>query len=304
MIVDGGGPAHRRRPSARARPARATSAQRRPVLEVVGLAQPLAGLGRQESPTRPRTSPRRSAGASCIPGAISHGIDVPSSRWSWPPVACSTIQRHSVALTIRRSSGSSWRPPRESIADEARRADVAREAPAVLRPRRDRSRTPKSWKIAAEVLLGARAVRDRQPAPAPRPRPARRGAGCRRAGRSSRSARRRPSCAPTSGSLRLLLTIHAHDVFQSSCTSWSSKIIAVGHDGEEPADQRRAPGVAVEQAVLLEVARLLLGTADAGPRRLSTLACMTARARRRRPGRRRRTSARARRRGPSSIRSA
>ena len=49
------------------------------------------------------------------------------------------------------------------------------------------------------------------------------------------------------------------DVFQSSWTSWSSKIIAAGHGREQPADVRLRPRLAVQPRVLLEVRDRLAG---------------------------------------------
>ena len=49
-----------------------------------------------------------------MPGASSSGSDVPISRWSQSPAACSSIQRHSSSSTMLRSPGSSTRPARES----------------------------------------------------------------------------------------------------------------------------------------------------------------------------------------------
>ncbi len=75
----------------------------------------LAERARQRCPRRrrrpPRTTPRRSA----CPAPSSQGSDVATSRWSKPPVACSSIQSHSSSSSIERLPSSSTRPARESI---------------------------------------------------------------------------------------------------------------------------------------------------------------------------------------------
>ena len=50
----------------------------------------------------------------CSAGVRNIGSEVPSSRWSTPPVACSSIQRISRGSTMLRTPGSSTRPARES----------------------------------------------------------------------------------------------------------------------------------------------------------------------------------------------
>ena len=52
---------------------------------------------------------------------------------------------------------------------------------------------------------------------------------------------------------RHLLLATIAEVFQSSRTSWSSKIIDDRHDRQQPADLRVAPGLVVEAGVLAEV---------------------------------------------------
>ena len=50
---------------------------------------------------------------------------------------------------------------------------------------------------------------------------------------------------------------HASEMFQSSWTSWSSKIIGAGDRRQQPAQRRVAPALAVQRRVLLEVADLV-----------------------------------------------
>ena len=70
--------------------------------------------------------------------------------------------------------------------------------------------------------------------------------GSRGAGRSGSSRTRPRSAAATSPSGASRRT-HSIDVFQSSWTSWSSKIIALGDGREQPADDRLAPRRHVER---------------------------------------------------------
>ena len=58
--------------------------------------------------------------------------------------------------------------------------------------------------------------------------------------------------------LASISSTQACEVFQSSCTSWSSKIIADADRREQPADRRVAPRLPVEARVLLEVQHLLV----------------------------------------------
>ena len=61
-------------------------------------------------------------------------------------------------------------------------------------------------------------------------------------------------------SVACMSTRHACDVFQSSRTSWSSKIIALGSGREQPADLGPAPCLGVERRVLVVVDDLVLWT--------------------------------------------
>ena len=88
--------------------------ERRPVLEVGGLAQPSRRPGRRACPTRPAASASLNASTWCSPGASRNGSEVPISRWSKPPRICSSSQAISPSSSIERWSGSSTRAARES----------------------------------------------------------------------------------------------------------------------------------------------------------------------------------------------
>ena len=60
---------------------------------------------------------------------------------------------------------------------------------------------------------------------------------------------------------------HASEMFQSSCTSWSSKIIVLGTVESSQRMSGIAPGLAVEPRVLLEVGDLVSAAASTSRRR-------------------------------------
>ena len=89
--------------------------------------------------------------------------------------------------------------------------------------------------------------------------------GCRGAGRPSRTSAPPRRARPTSRWPACSST-HAWEMFQSSCTSWSSKIITVGTVDSSQRMAGLAPALAVQPRVLLEVehplARRLVGVAS------------------------------------------
>ena len=186
-----------------------------------------------------------------MPGPSSHGSEVAISRWSKSPVACSSTHSHS-SLVEHRAAALLEHPAGARVDhDDAGVAEVAAVAPARAVGRRGPRgrRTPRA---------AARRRRPPSPRPAARRPGARRARGCRGAGRPS-----------TRTSAPLMCSFHqwcerasssqASEMFQSSWTSWSSKIIIVDDGGEEPADRRLAPALVVEPRVLLEVEHHVAG---------------------------------------------
>ena len=102
-------------------------------------------------PTRRRQTTSFQASSQCIAGPMISGSDVPISRWSTSPVACSVIQSHSSGSTIERLPGVEHPAGARVDHHHARRADVAAVAPArALRP----PRRP-AWRTRAAARVGS-----------------------------------------------------------------------------------------------------------------------------------------------------
>ena len=211
-----------RRPSAAARVSFANDvAERRPVLEVDA---PGASSRRPSPPRRPRRRRRRAsfqASRWCSAGRQQIG-----QRGGQQQVveAAGGVLGDPVPLLVvhhlARVPSSSTRPARESITTSRVLAEVAAVAPARVGLSRGR---PRGRTRAATVpaVLGLPHLREQLVVAV-----LRRARGCRGAGRPSRTSAR-PRCARSTSPSRASPRSHASEVFQSSCTSWSSKIIAV-----------------------------------------------------------------------------
>ena len=81
-------------------------------------------------PHAPSQTASFQASRSCIAGISSQGSEVASSRWSKPPVACSSSQAHSFSSSMERLPGSSTLPARESMTTRRLSPRSAAEAPA------------------------------------------------------------------------------------------------------------------------------------------------------------------------------
>ena len=124
--------------------------------------------------------------------------------------------------------------------------------------------TSRAHSCSARPASGSR-LDVRQQLLAPRSRRAR---GCRGAGRPS-SWREPPVIRLSHHGFARISSSQEIEVFQSSWTSWSSKIIADGDRREQPADRLVPPGLPVEARVLLEVGHLLAGLAARVPRAIA-----------------------------------
>ena len=116
-------------------------------------------------PTRRRRPPRSRPRGSASPGASSSGSDVPISRWSKSPVACSSIQRHSSSSTIAALARVEHAAGARVDHHERARPDVAAVAPAraldlaVGLERRTRAGAARRRRAVAHALRRARSSR-------------------------------------------------------------------------------------------------------------------------------------------------
>ena len=200
------------------------------------------------------------------------GTDVASTRWSHVDVG---VVDHPAPTRRRRPSAgrraSSTRPLRLSITTSRTGAEVAVEAEAVAAGhRRELLRTRSAHAVSAVVASPSSTKRSQHPLVADLVRrqvpqvlvhPVRHQAADRRGPATTACA----GCPST----------HDSDVFQSSIMSWSSKIIALGHDRQHPPLDVGQPRLVVQPGVLLEVGDVVerRDTVVVGrwPRRRSTL---------------------------------
>ena len=181
--------------------------------------------------------------------------------------------------TMLRSPGSSTRPAREST--------ITTRAGPMSRQKLQRVPSTSRSALEDEVAAGSRCASLRlvHAARRRRPRRARAARGCRVLVDPVRHEAADDAVVPPARARASSVT-QSIDVFQSSWTSWSSKIIAEGTVESSQRIVRLAPRLPVQPRVLLEVgdrlARRHLGVAA----RADELAHVRARPRRRRPGRR------------------
>ena len=150
---------------ARRRPPRSSShmrvervAERRPVLEVERPGAASRPASRPRGPRRRRRPPRSTPRGSAAPGARNSGSDVPISRWSKSPVACSVIQSPLAGVDHARLAGRRARGRRASRSSpRARGRCRGRSSSARPRPRGRR-------------CVGERRAAARSPSPASRTR--------------------------------------------------------------------------------------------------------------------------------------